>query len=57
VQRVVADAIRSQYDVFAENVDQLQRKIGAATNKAVRDAGSANDVRDFIKQKARWRAS
>ena len=28
LQRAVVDAIRGQYDAFAENVDQLQRKIG-----------------------------
>ena len=52
LQRVVADAIRGQYDGFAENVDQLQRAIGGNTDRAVRDAGSATDVRDFLKGKA-----
>jgi hypothetical protein len=52
LQRVVADTIRSQYDGFAESVDQLQRNIGGNTDRAVRDAGSANDVRDFLRSKA-----
>lgn len=52
LQRVVADAIRSQYDGFAENVDQLQRAIAGNTSDAVRQAGSANDVRDFLRTKA-----
>ena len=52
LQRVVADAIRSQYDGFAESVDQLQRNIGGNTDRAVRDAGSATDVRDFLRNKA-----
>lgn len=52
LQRVVADAIRSQYDGFAENVDQLQRSIGGNTDRSVRDAGGANDVRDFMRSKA-----
>lgn len=52
LQRAVADAIRSQYDVFAENVDQLQRKIGGTDDKSVRDAGSATDVREFLRHKA-----
>jgi len=52
LQRAVADAIRAKYDDFAENVDQLQRNIGGSTDRAVRDAGSANDVRDFLRSKA-----
>lgn len=52
LQRVVADAIRGQYDGFAENVDQLQRNIGGNTEKSVRDAGGANEVRDFLRTKA-----
>ncbi|MER2559426.1 MAG: hypothetical protein ABTQ32_01825 [Myxococcaceae bacterium] len=52
LQRVVADAIRGQYDGFAENVDQLQRNIGGNTDRTVRDAGGANDVRDFLRTKA-----
>lgn len=52
LQRVVADAIRTQYDGFAESVDQLQRNIGGNTDRAVRDAGSATDVRDFLRTKA-----
>jgi hypothetical protein len=52
LQRAVADAIRGQYDGFAENVDQLQRAIGGNGDRAVRDAGSANDVRDFLRTKA-----
>ncbi|MBE2252959.1 MAG: hypothetical protein IAE78_25730 [Myxococcus sp.] len=52
LQRVVADAIRGQYDGFAESVDQLQRAIGGNGDRAVRDAGSANDVRDFLKTRA-----
>lgn len=52
LQRAVVDAIRGQYDVFAENVDALQRKIGGTDDKSVRDAGSATDVRDFMRNKA-----
>lgn len=52
LQRAVADSIRSTYDVFAENVDQLQRKIGGNDARSVRDAGSANDVQDFMRFKA-----
>ncbi|MCA3012460.1 MAG: hypothetical protein INH41_08675 [Myxococcaceae bacterium] len=52
LQRVVADAIRGRYDAFAESVDQLQRSIGGNTDRAVRDAGSASDVRDFLRGKA-----
>jgi hypothetical protein len=52
LQRAVADTIRAKYDDFAENVDQLQRNIGGSTDRAVRDAGSANDVRDFLRSKA-----
>lgn len=52
LQRVVADSIRATYDTFAENVDQLQRKIGGNDERGVRDAGSATDVRDFMKQKS-----
>ncbi len=52
LQRVVADAIRTQYDGFAESVDQLQRNIGGNGDRTVRDAGSANDVRDFLRTKA-----
>jgi hypothetical protein len=52
LQRVVCDAIRSQYDGFAESVDQLQRNIGGNTDRTVRDAGSAADVRDFLRNKA-----
>lgn len=52
LQRVVADAIRQEYDKFAENIDGLQRQIGGNADRSVRDAGSANDVRDFFRQKA-----
>jgi hypothetical protein len=52
LQRAVVDAIRAKYDVFAEHVDQLQRNIGGATDKAVRDAGSPTDVRDFMRSKS-----
>jgi len=52
MQRAVVDAIRTTYDAFAENVDELQRNIGGSTSRAVRDAGSANDVQDFLRQKA-----
>lgn len=52
LQRAVADSIRSTYDAFAENVDQLQRKIGGNDARSVRDAGSANDVVDFMRFKA-----
>lgn len=52
LQRVVADAIRGQYDGFAESVDQLQRNIGGNVDKSVRDAGGANEVRDFLRTKA-----
>lgn len=48
----MADSIRKEYDAFAENIDGLQRQIGGTTDRAVRDAGSANDVRDFFKQKS-----
>ncbi|MFO0601156.1 MAG: hypothetical protein U0228_37955 [Myxococcaceae bacterium] len=50
--RAVADAIRSTYDTFSEGVDEAQRKIGGNDDKAVRDAGSASDVMDFLRQKA-----
>lgn len=52
LQRAVVDALRGQYDVFAENIDQLQRKIGGTEDRTVRDSGSATDVRDFIRGKA-----
>lgn len=52
LQRAVADAIRTTYDAFSQSIDDLQRNIGGTTDKAVRDAGSANDVRDFFRQKA-----
>lgn len=52
LQRAVADAIRSTYDAFAENVDQLQRRIGGSDARSVRDAGSASDVQDFMRFKA-----
>jgi hypothetical protein len=52
LQRVVADAIRTTYDAFAENIDELQRKIGGNEDRSVRDAGSATDVRDFLREKA-----
>lgn len=52
LQRAVADAIRATYDQFAENVDQLQRKIGGSEARGVRDAGSASDVQDFLRFKA-----
>ncbi|MEW5739482.1 MAG: hypothetical protein AB1938_11180 [Myxococcota bacterium] len=52
LQRAVVDAIRVKYDAFAENVDQLQRKIGGSEARSVRDAGSANDVQDFLRFKA-----
>lgn len=52
LQRAVVDAIRVKYDAFAENVDELQRKIGGNDARSVRDAGSANDVQDFLRTKA-----
>jgi hypothetical protein len=52
LQRAVADAIRVSYDAFAEHVDQLQRKLGGNEARSVRDAGSANDVQDFLRTKA-----
>ena len=52
MQRVVAEAIRAQYDVFAEGIDQTQRNIGGNTERAVRDAGSSSDIREFFRQKS-----
>jgi hypothetical protein len=52
LQRAVADAIRTQYDAFAQNVDDLQKKIGGSDDRAVRDAGSPTDVREFLRGKA-----
>lgn len=52
MQRVVADAIRSQYDAFAENIDLAQREIGGTTDRAVRDAGPATEVRNYLRQKS-----
>lgn len=52
MQRAVADAIRETYDAFAENVDGLQRKLGGNDARAVRDAGSANDVVEFLRTRA-----
>ncbi|MEW6431989.1 MAG: hypothetical protein AB1730_10830 [Myxococcota bacterium] len=52
LQRAVVDSIRTTYDAFAENVDQLQRKIGGNDARSVRDAGSATDVQDFMRFKA-----
>jgi hypothetical protein len=52
LQRAVVDAIRSTYDAFAENVDGLQRRIGGNEARSVRDAGSANDVVEFLRTRA-----
>jgi hypothetical protein len=52
LQRAVADAIRSSYDSFSQNVDDLQRKIGGSDAKSVRDAGNASDVQDFMRFKS-----
>jgi hypothetical protein len=51
-QRAVVDAIRQSYDNFAENIDELQRNIAGNGDRLVRDAGSANDVRNFLRTKA-----
>lgn len=51
-QRAVVDAIRSTWDAFAENIDQTQRKIGGNDARPVRDAGSANDVMEFLRTRA-----
>lgn len=52
LQRAVVDAIRTQFDAFSQNVDDLQRNIGGSTSKSVREAGNATDVRDFLRQKS-----
>lgn len=52
LQRAVVDAIRSRYDAFTDNVDELQRKIGGNDAKSVREAGDADDVQDFLRFKA-----
>lgn len=51
LKRVVADAIRSEFDAFAEAVDELQREIGGTTDRSVREAGSAGDVADYFRHK------
>lgn len=50
-QRVVADTLARLYNRFADNVNGLQRQI-AGVDDAARAAGSANDVQDFLRDKA-----
>lgn len=52
LQRGVVDAIRSTWDAFAENVDAAQRKIAGNDSRSVRDAGSADDVVEFLRTRA-----
>jgi hypothetical protein len=56
-RRVVAEAIKQTYDVFAEKVDELAPKaagtVDASGNRirSVRDAPNTGDVRDYMRTK------
>jgi hypothetical protein len=52
LQRVVADTIRKQYDAFAAGIERAQRQLAGNEDRAVRNAGSASDVVEFLRQKA-----
>ncbi|MBK7859210.1 MAG: hypothetical protein IPJ65_11430 [Archangiaceae bacterium] len=52
IQQAVAEATSNVLMDFSAKVDDLQRNIAGNTDRAVRDAGGAEDVRDFFKQKA-----